>query len=256
MSGAASPTATTARTRRGSAPIGDRSTPLRLPPAISTSESKARIAADAACGVVAFESLNQRTPSRLPDRLEPVGRRLERRQRVGDRVRGRQPGLEHERRRGQRVGDVVRQAPPHRRRSRRSDRRARPASRARRGSRRGRGRTSRGGPERRRAAPSRPGRRRIRSRRRPAAGAPRSRALAASYVAIDACQLRWSGARLSHAAASARNCSSTPSRKLVHSTTKASSVILACRVDAVDERDVGVAERRGAHAGRARGSRR
>ncbi len=49
------------------------------------------------------------------------------------------------------------------------------------------------------------------------------RALAASYVAIEACQLRWSGARLSHAAASPRNCSVHASRKLAHSTTKAST---------------------------------
>ena len=35
--------------------------------------------------------------------------------------------------------------------------------------------------------------------------------------------MRWSGARFSHTAASARNCSVQASRKLVHSTTKASS---------------------------------
>ena len=45
---------------------------MRLPPAISTTESNARIAADAACGVVALESLNQLTPSAVGDRLEAV----------------------------------------------------------------------------------------------------------------------------------------------------------------------------------------
>ena len=64
-SGAASPIATTARTRSTAEPaIGARSTPFRLPPAISTSESNAPIAVAAAWGVVAFESLYQATPSR------------------------------------------------------------------------------------------------------------------------------------------------------------------------------------------------
>ena len=56
--------------------------------------------------------------------------------------------------------------------------------------------------------------------------------------------MRWSGARLSHAAASPRNASVQASRKLVHSTTNAST----SRSRAVDERHVGVAGGHGAHA--------
>ena len=58
--------ATTARRRPGSAAIGARSRPLFSPPAMSTTWSNARIAADAACGVVALESLNQRTHPSSP----------------------------------------------------------------------------------------------------------------------------------------------------------------------------------------------
>ena len=58
--------ATTARMRPGSAAIGARSRPLFSPPAMSTTWSKARIATDAACGVVALESLYQRTPPASP----------------------------------------------------------------------------------------------------------------------------------------------------------------------------------------------
>ena len=159
---------------RGSAAIGDRSTPLLLPPAIRTSESKARIAADAACGVVALESLNQLTPLRLADRLEAVGRRL--RTSPAPRRSRRavaETGLEHERRRRQGVGDVVRQPAAASSRPRRSYRRDRPASSPREavvGART---------PERHVAAgatarcASRSGRRRIRSPRPPAAGGRR-----------------------------------------------------------------------------------
>ena len=66
ITSAAWPMATTVRSRSGSAAIGARSRPLFSPPAISTTWSKARMATDAACGVVALESLYQRTPSASP----------------------------------------------------------------------------------------------------------------------------------------------------------------------------------------------
>ena len=65
-SSAASPIATTARMRSGVAVIGVRSRPLFRPPAMSTTWSKARIATEAACGVVALESSYQATPSASP----------------------------------------------------------------------------------------------------------------------------------------------------------------------------------------------
>ena len=86
----------------------------------------------------------------LADRFEPVGWRLERRQRLGDRIRGRQPGLDDQSRCGQRVRDVVRQAPTHRRDL--GDPATGPDQPAVLGAVVGaaRGRTSRGGPARRR----------------------------------------------------------------------------------------------------------
>ena len=66
MIGAASPRATTAFTRSCSVARLARSRPLLRPPASSTMRSKPRIAVIAACGVVAFESLYQRTPSSSP----------------------------------------------------------------------------------------------------------------------------------------------------------------------------------------------
>ena len=64
---------------RASAAIGDRSRPLFRPPAISTTWSKARIATEAACGVVALESLNQAHAVGLADELDAVRRPAERR---------------------------------------------------------------------------------------------------------------------------------------------------------------------------------
>ena len=111
--------------------------------------------------------------------------------------------------RGERVGDVVRQRPAHR-----ADVGQRSAAdRVRTASAIGRRapvvaavEPERDVPRRRRVEMprSRPDRRRTRSPCRRRAGWRRSGALAASYVAIDVCQFRWSGARLSHAAASAR----------------------------------------------------
>ena len=89
------------RRRRGSAPasaaIGARSRPLLRPPAMRTTWSKPSIAAAAACGVVAFESLNQATPSASATSSMRCGGPTNEAERGGDRrgvgqARSRAPG--------------------------------------------------------------------------------------------------------------------------------------------------------------------
>ena len=70
------------------------------------------MAAAAACGVVAFESLYQSTPSSVPTQFQVVRRPDEVPKAAGHGVDVGQPGFEHERRCGQGVGDVVGQLAP------------------------------------------------------------------------------------------------------------------------------------------------
>ncbi len=77
--------------------------------------SKPSIAAAAACGVVAFESLNQATPPASATSSMRCGGPTNDASAAADRGGVGEPGLEHEGGGGEAVGDVVGQAAPHRR---------------------------------------------------------------------------------------------------------------------------------------------
>ena len=230
-------------------PSTERSRPLLRPPAMSTTESKPPTAASVAWGAVAFESSYHRTPPASPTSVDPVGEAAERRasaartpSTVGARRRRRWP-------RPQRVGEVVREGARHSSAIARNGAPPGPGARRRADSQSASPSSPKvtGAPGPRRCGAPRGSSALATAIGRPGRGCARCGPWRPRSWRALSCTSRWSGAKLSQVATSARSrwLYAEPERRRLDHEHVGIGV-----VDGLDQRHVGVAGRHGAAARR------